>query len=73
MKRLDATPVYLIYSGATALFFTIIFTLNLVYQAQTVGLSPFQLVLVGTTLETAAFLLRSRPGSWRTLTAAVCR
>ena len=62
MKRLDATPVYLIYSGATALFFTIVFTLNLVYQAQTVGLSPFQLVLVGTTLETAAFLFEIPTG-----------
>ena len=39
-----------------------IFTLNLVYQAQVVGLTPLQLVLVGTTLETSAFLFEIPTG-----------
>lgn len=62
MKRLNATPVYLIFSGASALFFTIVFTLNMVYQAEMVGLSPLQLVLVGTTLELACFLFEIPTG-----------
>jgi len=62
LKRLHATPVYLIFSGASALFFTIVFTLNMVYQAQMVGLSPIQLVLVGTTLELACFLFEIPTG-----------
>jgi DHA3 family tetracycline resistance protein-like MFS transporter len=38
------------FAAATA------FTLNLVYHVQTVGMTPLQLVLVGTTLEVTAFL-----------------
>ena len=33
-----------------------ILTVNIPYQVQTVGLNPFQLVLVGTVLELTAFL-----------------
>jgi DHA3 family tetracycline resistance protein-like MFS transporter len=60
--RPDAYPVYLTYSGASALFFSIIVTVNLVYQVETVGLSPLQLVLVGTTLELTAFLFEVPTG-----------
>lgn len=35
--------------------FAVIFTANILYQVQTVGLNPFQLVLVGTLLEFTAF------------------
>jgi DHA3 family tetracycline resistance protein-like MFS transporter len=51
MKKLNAYPVYLILEGASALFFTLVFTVNLVYQITTAGLNPLQLVLVGTVLE----------------------
>ena len=51
MKKLNAYPVYLILEGASALFFTLVFTVNLVYQVTVVGLNPLQLVLVGTMLE----------------------
>lgn len=61
-QRPDAYPVYLIFSGAWALFFSIIVTVNLVYQVETVGLSPLQLVLVGTTLEATAFLFEVPTG-----------
>lgn len=62
LRKWDAYRVYLILSGATALFFSMIFTINLVYQAEVVGLTPLQLVLVGTTLETVAFLFEIPTG-----------
>lgn len=55
-------PSYLLLSGGTSTLFTLIFTLNLVYQATVVGLSPFQLVLVGTVLETVCFLFEIPTG-----------
>jgi len=58
----DARRVYLILSSANALFFTLVFAANMVYQVETVGLSPLQLVLVGTTLEIAVFLFEVPTG-----------
>lgn len=55
-------PVYLLFSAATAIFSMLVFTLNLVYQATVVGLSPFQLVLVGTVLEATCFLFEVPTG-----------
>jgi DHA3 family tetracycline resistance protein-like MFS transporter len=60
--RLDAYRVYLILSAATALSLSIIWTLNLVYQVEEVGLSPLQIVLVGTVLELSYFLLEVPTG-----------
>ncbi len=48
--------VYLVFSSISALLLTIIFTVNLIYQATVVALNPLQLVLVGTTLEATIFL-----------------
>lgn len=62
LRKWDAYRVYLILSGASSLLFGVIFTLNLVYQAEAVGLSPLQLVLVGTTLEVTAFLFEIPTG-----------
>ncbi|MBI1258830.1 MAG: MFS transporter [Chloroflexi bacterium] len=62
LRKWDAYRVYLILSGVSSLLFSLIFTLNLVYQAQVVGLTPLQLVLVGTTLETSAFLFEIPTG-----------
>jgi DHA3 family tetracycline resistance protein-like MFS transporter len=56
MKILSAYKVYLILQGATALFFSMVFTVNLVYQATVVHLDPLQLVLVGTLLESVVFI-----------------
>lgn len=56
LRKLEAYPVYLILTGASSLFFALIFTVNLVYQATVAGLNPLQLVLVGTVLELTAFL-----------------
>ncbi|MBI3942697.1 MAG: MFS transporter [Chloroflexi bacterium] len=51
----DAYRVYLFFEGASALCFSIIVTVNLVYQVEMVKLNPLQLVLVGTLLETVCF------------------
>jgi DHA3 family tetracycline resistance protein-like MFS transporter len=61
-KKLGAYPTYLILGGASAFFFRIIATLNLVYQLQVARLNPLQLVLVGTVLETSAFLTQIPTG-----------
>lgn len=55
-------PAYLLLRGGSAGLFSLIFTLNLVYQATIVGLSPFQLVLVGTVLEAVCFLFEVPTG-----------
>ncbi len=55
-RSFSASIVYLIYSGASSLFFALIFTVNLVYQLEVAKLSPLQLVLVGTALEIVAFV-----------------
>lgn len=57
-----AHPVYLTMEFASSLFFSMIFTVNMVYQVTTVGLNPLQLVLVGTTLEVTAFLFEVPTG-----------
>ncbi len=60
--RWDAYRIYLIHSGATSLCFSVAFALNLVYQAQVVGLDPLQLVLVGTVLEITVLLFEVPTG-----------
>jgi DHA3 family tetracycline resistance protein-like MFS transporter len=62
VRKLDAYRVFLIMSGASALFFTLVFTVNMVYQSQTIGLTALQLVLVGTTLELVIFLFEVPTG-----------
>ncbi len=61
-RRLDAYRVYLLMVGGASLFMSLSFTINLIYQATTVGLDPLQLVLVGTTLEITAFLFEIPTG-----------
>ncbi len=62
LPKLKATSVYYTNSFITSLAFAVIFTLNMVYQVETVGLSPLQLVLVGTTLEVSAFIFEIPTG-----------
>jgi DHA3 family tetracycline resistance protein-like MFS transporter len=52
---MSARRVYLIHRLAFSFAFTLAAALNLVWQAS-IGLTPLQLVLIGTVLETAAFL-----------------
>jgi MFS transporter, DHA3 family, tetracycline resistance protein len=51
-----AIPIYLLLSGTSALFFATYATVSTVYRVVEAGLSPFQVVLVGTVLEASAFV-----------------
>jgi DHA3 family tetracycline resistance protein-like MFS transporter len=62
LKKFSAYPTYLLLEGAISLFMSMAFTFNLVYQAQVAHLSPLQLVLVGTALETTIFLFEIPTG-----------
>lgn len=61
-SHLGTFTVYLIYSGLTSLSFSLIFTVNLVYQVEAARLNPLQLVLVGTMLEGVAFVCQVPTG-----------
>jgi DHA3 family tetracycline resistance protein-like MFS transporter len=58
-----AYRVYLVLEGFQALFFAMISTVNLVYQVEVAHLNPLQLVLVGTMLESVAFVLQVPTGA----------
>lgn len=61
-RKLSQSTVYFIYSGATSLFFSLVFTVSQVYRIDSVQLNPFQLVLVGTVLEAACFIFEIPTG-----------
>lgn len=61
-KRLGAATTYLILGGASSFFFSLIVTVNLIYQQQVAHLNPLQLVLVGTVLEITAFFTQVPTG-----------
>lgn len=56
--RRSATPArtYVSLQGAWAFLWALAFTLSLVYQVDVVGLTPFQLIIIGTVLEATCFL-----------------
>ena len=62
MKRADAYRLFLGLEGTVAFLFGMIFTASSIYQITVAGLSPLQLVLVGTTLELSAFLFEIPTG-----------
>ncbi len=62
MKRLNPTGVYLFIEIAASTFFPMIFVASSLYQVTVAGLTPLQLVLVGTTLEFAAFIFEVPTG-----------
>ncbi|MCM3711855.1 MFS transporter [Sporosarcina luteola] len=61
-NRKDPYVVYLFTCFLSQLFFTFIFTVNLLYHVQVVKLDPLQLVLVGTVLELTVFLFEIPTG-----------
>jgi DHA3 family tetracycline resistance protein-like MFS transporter len=63
MRFRSAYAIYLLMSGASSLFFALVFTVNMIYQNETVHLNPLQLVLVGTTLEVTCFLTQVPTGA----------
>ena len=62
MSDSKAYRVYLVMEGASAMIMSMIFTASAVYQVTQAGLTPIQLVLVGTTLECSAFLFEIPTG-----------
>jgi len=62
MKKLQPELAYRILVGGRGLCLSMIFTASMVYQINRVGLSPLQLVLVGTTLELSVFLFEVPTG-----------
>lgn len=62
MRKLDPYLTYLVIEAATALFFALAFTYNIVFQTTVARLTPLQLVLVGTALETSIFVFEVPTG-----------
>lgn len=62
MKKSRAYSVYLLFQFCLYLAFSMATVLSLVYQIKVVHLNPLQLVLVGTALESACFLLEMPTG-----------
>jgi DHA3 family tetracycline resistance protein-like MFS transporter len=60
--RVKPFTVYLILETTSSLLFSLIFTVNMLYQVMVVGLSPLQLVLVGTILEATVFFFEIPTG-----------
>lgn len=58
----DAARVYRWYSALTAFFATTVFTIVAVYYLRDIGLTPLQLILVGTVLELTVFLFEIPTG-----------
>ena len=60
--RFKAYSVYLLFKFCFSLMFSMATVLSLVYHLEVVGLNAFELVLVGTVLETSCFLLEIPTG-----------
>lgn len=60
--KVDATRVYLFMELAIAFCLCLVFTTNSLYEATVAGLTPLQLVLIGTTLEISTFLFEVPTG-----------
>ena len=60
--KLDATKVYLFIEFTASAFFSMMFVTMSLYEATIAGLTPLQLVLVGTTLEVSAFVFEIPTG-----------
>jgi MFS transporter, DHA3 family, tetracycline resistance protein len=62
VRHPGAYRLFLIYCGVSSFLFALAYTVAAVYRVQSAGLSPLQLVLVGTTLEVSYFLLNVPTG-----------
>lgn len=61
-SKVDATRVYLFIEFTASAFFSMMFVTTSLYEATVAGLTPLQLILVGTTLELSAFLFEVPTG-----------
>lgn len=62
VNKLSAYKTYLLFSAITAMCFSLVATVMIVYHIETVHLNPLQLMLVGTTLELACFIFEIPTG-----------
>ena len=62
MKKLDPTKVYLFIEFTASVFFSMLFVAMSLYEVTVAGLTPLQLVLVGTTVELSVFLFEVPTG-----------
>jgi len=60
--KLNARFVFLFIEFSTSAFFSMMFVVTSLYEATVAGLTPVQLILVGTTLEISAFLFEVPTG-----------
>ena len=60
--RVDPTKVYLFIEFTASMCFSMMFVVTSLYEATVAGLTPVQLILVGTTLELSAFLFEVPTG-----------
>jgi len=60
--RLDAVRVFLVMEMATTVFTCMVFVTNSLYEVTIAGLTPLQLVLIGTTLEVSTFVFEVPTG-----------
>ena len=60
--KLNARTVYLFIEFSASTFFSMMFVVTSLYEATVAGLTPVQLILVGTTLEVSAFLFEVPTG-----------
>lgn len=62
MRNRGAFSIYIFLSGVSSLCYSMIFTIELIYQAKTAGLNPLQLVLVGSVQQSVKFLFQAPTG-----------
>lgn len=62
VNKLSAYKTYLLFSAITAMCFSLVATVMMVYHIEIVHLNPLQLILVGTTLELACFIFEIPTG-----------
>lgn len=60
--KLNAKSVYVFIEVSASVFFAMMFTVTSLYEATVAGLTPVQLILVGTTLEISAFVFEVPTG-----------
>ena len=61
-NNFSATKIYLFIEMAASTFFPMIFVASSLYRVTVAGLTPLQLVLIGTTLEISAFIFEIPTG-----------
>jgi len=63
MHARSVAVLYFLLKGVSSLFVAVVYTVELIYQAQRVGLNPFQLVLAGTVKQCVIFVCQAPTGA----------